>query len=161
MLPCGSHGLARELHGCNAAPPYTMAEKHRKTRHAALNDQMRAFCRYVVDGCQRKEAAVKAGYSERSASARAGELAGNPHVKAEIARLRAEAEQASVSKAAEVLDMVYAAIAHAYADHDWPNVYRGSELWLKATGNLVERRQVQTDQVIELEWTTAGGGDED
>ena len=55
---------------------------------------------------------------------------------------------------------MYSAVQQSYADNDWPNVYRGSELWLKATGNLIERRKVETDQVIELEWTTTGGGDE-
>ena len=137
-----------------------MGEQHRKTRKAGLNQQMQAFCRHIAAGCQKKEAAVKAGYTPASASSRASELLNNPHCKAEIKRLQAEHEAEARGSAVEILNMVYSAVQQSYADSDWPNVYRGSELWLKATGNLIERRKVETDQVIELEWTTTGGGDE-
>lgn len=59
----------------------------------SLNDRQRKFCQLLVQGMPASNAYVQAGYKPRGAEANASHLIRNHKVKAEIERLRAEAEE--------------------------------------------------------------------
>lgn len=118
-----------------------------------LTPQQRAFAVEVASGCTATEAAIRAGYSRKSASCQASQLLDNPKVVAEVERIQGKATVASLGSKAEALDLIWRTMNEAAQEGDRVNVYRGSELWLKATGQLIEKREVKTQETIELEWS--------
>ena len=58
---------------------------------------------------------------------------------------------------ADALDRIKLTIDDAGQNRDFGNVFRGCELWLKATGNLVNQHEVKQDQTVELSWSVTAG----
>jgi len=65
-------------------------KKGGKPRKKGLNDQQRLFCQKYILCFNGARSAKQAGYSEHSATTIAYELLNMPHIKEEIARLRAD-----------------------------------------------------------------------
>lgn len=125
-----------------------------------LTDQHKAFAAEVAAGSSFMDAAISAGYSQNSAKFYGSKLAADPLVRAEIDRIRAKGEAVSVGSRAEALNIIWRTMQGAEEAEDRANVYRGAELWLKATGQLVERSE-QVSTVVEIDWSSSeGGGDE-
>jgi hypothetical protein len=118
-----------------------------------LTPQQRAFAVEVASGCTATEAAIRAGYSRKTAGDQASQLLRNPKIASEVERIQGKATVASLGSKAEALDLIWRTMNEAAQDGDRVNVYRGSELWLKATGQLVEKREVKQQDVVELEWS--------
>lgn len=127
-----------------------------------LNQKQMAFALNVASGqYDQEDAALRAGYSPKCAKTYASRMMTMPAIKAEVDRIRAKAEAKSVGSKAEVLDMIWATMQEASMAMDRTNVYKGAELWLKATGQLVDKQQIeQTTRTIEIDWSASGGGDE-
>ncbi|MDD9317879.1 MULTISPECIES: terminase small subunit [Acinetobacter calcoaceticus/baumannii complex] len=58
----------------------------------ALTEKMKKFARAIVDGKSNKEAAISAGYSEKSASQQGSKLRNDPEIIVYIEKLKAEKE---------------------------------------------------------------------
>lgn len=129
-----------------------------------LTPQQQAFAVEVATGdCTATDAALSAGYSPASATKIASQLLDNPRVVAEIERIKGKATAASVGSKAEALDRIWKLACDAADEGARRDAYQGYELWLKATGNLVEKREVKHEDV-ELDWgdvVDPGGGDDD
>ncbi|QBG46606.1 terminase small subunit [Verrucomicrobia bacterium S94] len=74
-----------------------------------LNGRHRAFCALIVQGITRRDSAIEAGYSIKSASAMADNLMADPLIKKEIKRLGKEAAERAEIKTDQIL-AEYAAI---------------------------------------------------
>ena len=117
-----------------------------------LTPQQRAFAVEVATGdCTATDAALSAGYSPASATKIASQLMDNPRVVAEIERIQAKATATSVGSKAKALDAVWR-IAESNEDKAPKTALSAYELWLKATGNLVEKRENLNTATIEVEW---------
>jgi phage terminase small subunit len=127
-----------------------------------LNQKQMAFALNVASGLyDQEDAALRAGYSAKCAKTYASRMMTKPEIRAEVDRIRAKAEAKSVGSKAEALDMIWATMQEAAMAMDRTNVYKGAELWLKATGQLVDKQQIeQTTRTIEIDWSASGGGDE-
>ena len=157
----------------DAADTYTETRpRHDLVAERKLSNQQKAFAANVASGMPLAEAAKDAGYSPKSAPALASQLMKKAKVAEEVARIRAKAVASSRGSKAECLDLIWSVLEEAKAAGDRANFNRGCELWLKATGNLVHKQEIKTDQVIEVEWQSAlpdeaeatddgeGGGDD-
>lgn len=63
----------------------------------ALTDKMKKFARAIVDGATNKEAAISAGYPEKTASQQGSKLRNNPEVAVYIEKLKADKEGRSLT----------------------------------------------------------------
>ncbi|WP_180298183.1 terminase small subunit, partial [Snodgrassella communis] len=68
----------------------------------AMNEQKELFARAIVDGLSNKEAAIKAGYSEKTASATGSRLRKDPDVIAHIEQLSAPVAGSAVEQGEEL-----------------------------------------------------------
>ena len=118
-----------------------------------ITPQQMLFAVNVASGMTAKAAAIDAGYAPKYADRQGSQLLVNPRVKHEIDRIKNKATAASLGSKAEALDILWQTAAEARADGDRVNVTRCLELWLKATGQLVTRQQIETNQQIDLAWT--------
>lgn len=57
---------------------------------SGLTNKQASFCRQYVVDCNGTQAAIRAGYSERTANEQAAQLMAKPHINDEIARLQTE-----------------------------------------------------------------------
>lgn len=115
----------------------------------ALTKQQQVFAAGVAQGMTQRDAAIAAGYSAKSADAQASQMLKNPKVAAELARMRAKSEIVAVGSKAELLNMVWARLAKSESDRDFTAL---SRLWFDATGAMVIKQEIKTDQVVELAW---------
>ena len=128
---------------------------------AKLTDKQMAFVVEIAKGgCTNKQAALTAGYSPANAESQASQMLKKPHVKAELERIRGNAVAQAQGTKAKALDRIWD-LAESAADEDnRREAYQGYELWLKASGHLVEKREINTNQTIDVEWRAPVGGDE-
>lgn len=123
-----------------------------------LSPKRRAFCREYVLDSNGTAAAIRAGFSERSAKAQASQLLAMPCVKEEIARLQADAAEArNVS-----LDRLYGLLNEACQIARRKESASGmvaavtaiaklAGLWIEKTDDLAARAQMEaTAQKTEL-----------
>jgi len=127
----------------------------------AISPQQMSFAVNAASGMSLTDAALAAGYSPNTAKYQGSHLARQPHIAAEIDRIAKKGEAVAMGSKAQVLDLVWQTMEGAFDDGDRTNVYKGAELWLKATGQLVDKQQIeQTTRTIEIDWSASGGGDE-
>lgn len=79
--------------------------KLRATTEGVLTAKRKAFCRYYAELNNGTQAAIKAGYSKKTAPWTASNLLQNPHVQAEIGRLREKQESSSIMTSQQVMEM--------------------------------------------------------
>ena len=73
--------------------------------NAPLTEKQKAFCRhYIENGGNGKQAAIKAGYTERSATSTSATILTYPNVIKEIDRLNAKKEKKTIASAQEVME---------------------------------------------------------
>lgn len=75
-----------------------------------LNDQQIAFCEHYVASLNATQAAIDAGYSEKTARQQGSRLLTNVNIKAYIDELLQELESQRIAKADEVLQFLTAAM---------------------------------------------------
>lgn len=63
----------------------------------ALSEKMKKFAQAVVDGLSNKEAAISAGYAEKTASQQGSKLKKDPEISVYIERLKADKEGRSLT----------------------------------------------------------------
>lgn len=141
-----------------------------------LTDKQDQFCReYVVD-FNATQAAIRAGYSPRTANRQATRLLSKVHIKDRVGALKAKrANTANVSaeyvisslkKVAErcmqaepVLDKLGNPTGEYRFEHSGAN--KAFELLGKHLGLYIDRHQeIKGDKIIEVEWQAPVGGDE-
>ena len=77
---------------------------------ASLNDQQIAFCEHYVATLNATQAAIDAGYSEKTARQQGSRLLTNANIKVFIDALLQELEDQRIAKADEVLQFLTAAM---------------------------------------------------
>ena len=102
-----------------------------------MNDRQRAFCQYYAADPDGTAAAIKAGYSKRTAAAIASENLRKPELLDYIKQLQAEAEAARVADLVEVKRFWTATMR----DEEQRVEFRlkASELLAKSSGEFVQR----------------------
>lgn len=102
-----------------------------------MNDRQRAFCQYYAADPDGTAAAIKAGYSKRTAAAIASENLRKPELLDYIKQLQAEAEAARVADLVEVKQFWTATMR----DEEQRVEFRlkASELLAKSSGEFVQR----------------------
>lgn len=102
-----------------------------------MNDRQRAFCQYYAADPDGTAAAIKAGYSKRTAAAIASENLRKPELLEYIKELQAEAEAARVADLVEVKRFWTATMR----DEEQRVEFRlkASELLAKSSGEFVQR----------------------
>lgn len=112
-----------------------------------MNDRQRAFCQYYAADPDGTAAAIKAGYSRRTAAAIASENLRKPELLQYIKELQAEAEAARVADLVEVKRFW----TETMRDEEQRVEFRlkASELLAKSSGEFVQRvdisAQVEAD----------------
>lgn len=124
-----------------------------------LTPQQRYFAAEVATGkCTLAEAAIRAGYSPKTANSQGSQLLSNPKIAAEVNRIQAKAAVQAIGSKEEALNAIWEIARDAQANSARRDALAAYELWMKARGELVEKREVeQTSTVIEIEWPTPGG----
>lgn len=102
-----------------------------------MNDRQRAFCQYYAADPDGTAAAIKAGYSKRTAAAIASENLRKPELLDYIKQLQAEAEAARVADLVEVKRFW----TETMRDEEQRVEFRlkASELLAKSSGEFVQR----------------------
>lgn len=102
-----------------------------------MNDRQRAFCQYYAADPDGTAAAIKAGYSKRTAAAIASENLRKPELLDYIKELQAEAEAARVADLVEVKQFWTATMR----DEEQRVEFRlkASELLAKSSGEFIQR----------------------
>lgn len=102
-----------------------------------MNDRQRAFCQYYAADPDGTAAAIKAGYSKRTAAAIASENLRKPELLEYIKELQAEAESARVADLVEVKRFW----TETMRDEEQRVEFRlkASELLAKSSGEFVQR----------------------
>jgi len=116
----------------------------------ALTTQQRLFAAGVAQGLPLGEAAVSAGYAASNAEAYGSRLAKKSHVAQEIERMRAKAEVVALGSKAELLNLTWQRIQAADNNRDFAQLAR---LWFDASGSMVHRQEISTNQQIDLAWS--------
>ena len=140
--------------------PHGTTPGHKRVANGLTPQQM-SFVAEVASGKTARDAAIAAGYKASNADNTASTLSKNPKVAAEIARVMAKATAVAQGSKAEALDMLWDSMVEAKAEQDRSGLKGLAELWLKANGHLIERREVRTDTVCEIEWSSTDGGGDD
>ncbi len=68
----------------------------------AINEKMKKFAQAIVDGASNKDAAISAGYPEKSAAQAGAKLAKNPDIISYIEKLKADKKLTSDTQKVKV-----------------------------------------------------------
>lgn len=114
-----------------------------------MNPKQAAFVReYLVD-CNGTQAAIRAGYSPRTANVQAAELLTKPDIRAAVeAGKKAKVAETGVTKA-RVVAMALEGTQMAKEMQSASAFLRGVELLAKLHGHIVERRDTRVIKSIE------------
>ena len=114
-----------------------------------MNDRQRAFCQYYAADPDGTAAAIKAGYSKRTAAAIASENLRKPELLDFIKELQAEAEAARVADLVEVKRFW----TETMRDEEQRVEFRlkASELLAKSSGEFVQRVDLTAQVAAEVE----------
>jgi len=114
-----------------------------------MNDRQRAFCQYYAADPDGTAAAIKAGYSKRTAAAIASENLRKPELLDYIKQLQAEAEAARVADLVEVKRFW----TETMRDEEQRVEFRlkASELLAKSSGEFVQRVDLTAQVEAEVE----------
>ena len=69
-----------------------------------LTARQKAFCQFYAELNNGTQAAIKAGYAEKTANVRASQLLTNSNIRNEITRLQKEIKNKSIASAQEVME---------------------------------------------------------
>lgn len=104
-----------------------------------LTAKQASFCReYIVD-CNGTQAAIRAGYSERTANEQASQMLALPHVDAEVRRLQEELASANNITVASLLIEAEQARAVAKEGKNASAMVAATTLKARLTGLLIDR----------------------
>ncbi len=99
-----------------------------------LTPKQRRFCEKYVACLEAKQAAIEAGYTERSATVTSTRLMKRPEVQQYIAQLQAEAAQRNKVSHDEVIEKLRESYRDAKAANQFGPAVRAAELLGKSTG---------------------------
>jgi phage terminase small subunit len=134
-----------------------------------LSAKQEQFCReYLVD-LNATQAAIRAGYSPKTAQEQASRLLSNVMVAARVAELKAKRAEKADRTAQDVLNDIIAVTAQARDEGDLKTALKGLELQGKHLGMFTDRVQqevsgpnggaVQTSSEIVVRFVEADHGD--
>jgi len=115
-----------------------------------ITAQQLCFAVNVASGMTGTEAAIDAGYSPQSAHVAASRLLKNAKVASEIKRISAKQTTAALGSKAELLDKVWQRLVACESDRDFTAL---SRLWFDASGSMVHKQEIRTDQRVDLVWS--------
>lgn len=129
-------------------------DKRLKAEHG-LNERQREFCRYYAKEGNVTQAAIKAGYSKKTAAYQGSNLLNNPKIVAEILRLNRPAETRAIADAQEVMEFFTKGMRGEIKDQFGLDPSLGDRTkcaveLAKRTVDLENRARGQADQVVEI-----------
>ena len=121
---------------------------------ARLTPKQMAFCREHVLDNNGAQAAIRAGYSKRTAKSQASRLLTNVNVQALIAKLTAKVEAKALWSAQEIAEKIQELAADALAAGDRAQANRSLELLGKIRAMFTEKTQLSGpgDEPLDLHW---------
>lgn len=120
-----------------------------------LSDKEKAFCQYYIELNNATQAAIKAGYSEKTARTIGARKLTEVHMQAEIARLREEQMGKSIATAQEVMqfftDVMNGKVKDQFGlEASLSDRTRAAQELAKRTVDLDNRLAGKADQVMEI-----------
>ena len=120
-----------------------------------LNEKQKRFCQYYVELGNGQEAAVKAGYKEKTARNQASQLLTKPHIKAEIRRINQPQENRRIATAQEVMEfftrMMNGEIEDQFGlDATNSDKIKAAQELAKRTVDVENRAAGKADQKVEI-----------
>lgn len=118
-----------------------------------LTDKQKMFCREYLIDLNATQAAMRAGYSKKTAGSISTENLQKPLIQAELARLM-DKRAAKVEISAEyVLQTILDTVELSKADNDKQNIYKGAELLGKHLKLFTDKVQLGGDDDSPLTFT--------
>lgn len=120
-----------------------------------LNDRQKLFCIHYAQTCNGTDAAIKAGYSARSAGYMASTLLKNPKIQEEIGRIAKPQEEHHIASAQEVMEfftkMMNGEIKDAFGlDANNGDRLKAAQEIAKRTVDVENRAKGQADTRVEI-----------
>ena len=120
-----------------------------------LNEKQKRFCQYYVECGNGQEAAVKAGYSKKTARSNASILLTKPNIKAEIKRINQPQEEHRIATAQEVMEfftrMMNGEIEDQFGlDATNSDKIKAAQELAKRTVDIENRAAGKADQKVEI-----------
>ena len=106
-----------------------------------MNDQQRAFVREYAKDCNATQAAIRAGYSPKSAYSQGQRLLKHAEVKAELDSIRQEARTDAVLTLSELQEWWSASVRGEHPDARYNDRQKASELLAKSQGGFTEKQE--------------------
>lgn len=117
-----------------------------------LSAKQEQFCReYLVD-LNATQAAIRAGYSAKTAQEQASRLLSNAMVAARVAELKAKRAEKADRTAQDVLNDIIAVTAQARDEGDLKTALKGLELQGKHLGMFTDKLQTEHSGGINITW---------
>lgn len=117
-----------------------------------LSAKQEQFCReYLVD-LNATQAAIRAGYSAKTAQEQASRLLSNVMVAARVAELKAQRADKVARTAQDVLNDIIAVTAQAHEEGDLKTALKGLELQGKHLGMFTDKLQTEHSGGISITW---------
>lgn len=120
-----------------------------------MNDQQRAFVREYTKDYNATQAAIRAGYSPKSAYSQGQRLLKHAEVKAELETLNREARTSAVMTASELQEWWSKTVRGEEPEARFSDRQKASELLGKALGVFVERTEHSGGMTIEVVYVDA------
>lgn len=119
-----------------------------------LSAKQEQFCReYLVD-LNATQAAIRAGYSPKTAQEQASRLLSNVMVASRVAELKAQRADKLARTAQDVLNDIIAVTAQARDEGDLKTALKGLELQGKHLGMFTDKLQTEHSGGISITWET-------
>ena len=117
-----------------------------------LTPKQEQFCREYLIDLNATQAAIRAGYSEKTANAQAGRLLVNVSVAERIAELKQERVEKVARTAQDVLNDIISVTAQARDEGDLKTALKGLELQGKHLGMFTDKLQTEHSGGINITW---------
>ena len=127
---------------------------------ATLNPRQLAFAReYCVDRNQ-TQAAVRAGYSEKTANQQASRLFANANIQRVIAELIRESEDTTIVTRNKALADLYLIAGMGIKGNQLSAAIGAYKLIAQICGWLIERHEIENITAIDIQWQATPGADQ-
>lgn len=137
------------------------------SNNSPLSPKQKAFCEYYLESSNGTQSAIKAGYSETTATATASRLLTYRKIQEEISRLREDARSENIASAQEVMEYFSKVMRGEIKDQfglDAPLSERtkAAQELAKRTVDIDNRVQGKSDAVVQikLDWSRDEEGSE-
>lgn len=116
----------------------------------ALNERQKKFCEFYAKCGNATEAAIQAGYSEKSAGTNADKLLKNTNVSIYLEELSKNTRTEAILSIAQVKEF-WCEVINA-KEQEMPHRLKASELLVKASGGFLDKVEHSGEMKVDQKW---------